>query len=108
MTSWLLNSAVIAAGGYGTYRYEPITWAFLKEILQAMPVQSRIGYPETAQVIKDQTGVSVALSRETSELALGDVAYIVRLRYRVDPMAKGRPTARSLDDWEVGRLTRLL
>lgn len=105
MTTWLLNSAVIAAEGWGTYRYEPTTWAELRDVLRLCEVVSRIGYEQTAEEIGRRTGVRPALSRETSLMQPGDVAYVVRLQYRVqDPRTKGAPQA---PNWELGRLRRL-
>ena len=106
MTLWLLNSAVIPAGGYGTYRYRSAKQAELREFVRRNPV-SRIGYAETAEAIHRWTGVLPAPSREASALEPGDVAMVVRLRYRVDPQRKGAPTGASDDDWEIGVLERL-
>ncbi len=137
MTTYLLNSAVIAAGAYGTYRYSPASWEELRKVVggpgptswvdhqgkttlihtwdelrQAIteperPI-SRIGYPETAALIEAVTGWRPPISRETSPLEPGDVAYVVRLRYRVaNPARKGEPTGARLEDWELGRLERL-
>lgn len=118
--------AVIAAGAYGTYKYEPGTVedlrAFLhnQEVVAGVPspdgllrtldtgrvVVSRIGYEATAQRIRDWTGRHVPLSRETSAMRPGDVAMVIRLKYRVDPHTKKahRPDR---DAWEIGRLERL-
>lgn len=106
MTTWLLNSAVIAVGAHGTYRYAPATWADAAEALKG-GATSRIGYAETADLIERQTGLRPTLSREGSALAPGDVAYVVRLPYRVDPTVKGAPTGVADDEWEVARLERL-
>jgi hypothetical protein len=123
---WLLNSAVIAAGAYGTYKYTPATVEDLRDFLRGQTVTagipspdgllrsldtgrvvvSRIGYEATAQQIRDWTGGHVPLSREVSVMRPGDVAMVVQLRYRVDPRQKGahRPDK---DAWEIGRLERL-
>jgi len=108
MTIWILNSAVLAAGAYGHYRYTPTTIDDLTRALRAGAV-SRVGYPETAAVIERWTGIRPALSREPSPLAVGDVAFVVRLRYRVDARWKGAPSssARPDDDWELARLERV-
>jgi hypothetical protein len=110
-TTWMINSAVLAAGEYGTYGYEPCSWDDLRAaIMRALAhdgVVSRIGYAETADLIERQTGWRPPLSREPSALAVGDVAYVVRLRYRVEPARKGAPLGADLAAWEVARLTRL-
>jgi hypothetical protein len=108
MTTWIINSAVIPAGGYGTYEYRPATRADLRDALRREHV-SRIGYEETARLIEQWTGIMPAHSREPSNLEPGDVAYVVRLRYRVDPSRKAgmSPAADARDaDWEIGRLER--
>lgn len=115
---WLLNSAVVAAGAYGTYRYEPASVDDLRAFLDGHRIVfdaeqwpgvevviSRIGYSETADQILRWTGMRPGISRETSAMAPGDEAIVVRLRYRVDPREKvaHRP---AFDAWEIGRLTR--
>lgn len=125
MTTWLLNSAVIPAGGYGDYRYSSATWGDLRDAIigwgttVVLPadrlsgvIVSRVGYPETARLIERECRLPpherVPVSREISALAPGDDAWIVRLRYRVgDPTTKGQPVSTDPDDWEVARLERL-
>jgi hypothetical protein len=108
MTRWLLNSAVIPAGGYGLYQFSPATAGELADFLADGDYQSRIGYVQTAQMIAAWTGLPAPpLSREDSQLTSGDVAFIVRLRYRVDPTRKGAPISENPEDWEIGRLTRI-
>jgi hypothetical protein len=104
-TTYILNSAVIAEGGYGTYRYDPATIAGLKAALEGRH-ESRIGYEATADAIERWTGIRPALSRELSRLEPGDVAIIVRLKYRVDPRSKSSTRPRD-EDFEIARLERL-
>jgi hypothetical protein len=106
VTRWLLNSAVLPAGAYGIYRYTAATVEELRAYV-GQPYVSRIGYPETAEVIERWTGVRPALSHETSPLAVGDTAMVVRLRHRVDPRDKGRRLALGDEAWEVSRLERV-
>lgn len=108
MTKWLLNSAVIAAGAYGAYEYAPATAEDLREFMRDGQYVSRIGYPETAQVIAVLSGLPAPeISRETSEMQVGDEAMIVRLRYRIgDPRTKGHATGANPDAWEIARLKR--
>lgn len=110
MTVFLMNSAVIPSGEFGVYSYLPATWAHLTKVLRSVEQQvvSRIGYEQTAALIERQVGVRVKISRETSSLAVGDVAYVVRMPYRVaDPSKKGAPVALADNEWELGVLTRL-
>jgi hypothetical protein len=69
---------------------------------------SRIGYAETAAQIERWTGIRPVLSRENSSMEPGDIAMVIRLRYRAaDPATKGQPTAQTDDAWEIARLTRV-
>lgn len=103
----VLNSAVLTA--FGCYRFEEATVADLAAFLHEPGWVSSVGYAETADAIRRWTGVSVPLSREPIVMGLGDVAMVVRLKYRVaDPTTKGRPIGAKDADWEISRLTRIL
>jgi len=98
---YILNSAVLTAPG--TYQYRLIGAEEAREWALAGPFVSRVGYAETAQFIRDLTGVEPELSREESKMEPGDEALVVRLKYRLrDPKVKGafQPGP---DDWELGR-----
>jgi hypothetical protein len=104
MTTWLMNSAVIPEGCYGSYAYESATVDELKRIIRH--AESRIGYDATADQIERWTGYRPEIRRDSCALAVGDVAYVVRLRYRIqDPREKHfqRPAE---DQFEIGKLTR--
>lgn len=103
---WLLNSAVIPAGRYGTWYYTPATVGALKGfLLSSGQYESRIGYQQTADVIAAWTGLPAPeVDRSPSDMEPGDIAYVVRLRYRVDPTQKGAPTSTNPADWEIGCL----
>ena len=110
MTRWLLNSAVIPAGGYGTYTYSAMGAAELGAWLRAGPYTSRVGYPETAAYIAAITGEPApAISRGLGELHPGDEAAVVRLRYRLaNPGQKGKHQPGSDPAmWEIGLMRRL-
>lgn len=83
MTYWLLNSAVIAVGGDGTYTYRTITKAQAVEWIQTKKFVSRVGYPDNVAYIRRLTGVIVPLSREESLMQPGDEALVVRPVYRI-------------------------
>jgi len=105
--TYLLNSAVLAAGAYGAYTFAAATWEDLREALASREIVSRIGYPETADLVFARTGWRPDLSRETSALAPGDSAFVVRLRYRLaTPTRKGCPTQATDEAWEVAYLSR--
>ena len=111
MTRWLLNSAVIPAGGYGTYVYDAMDADELGAWLRVGPYTSHVGYPETATYITAVTGEPApVISRGLSELRPGDEAAVVRLRYRLaDPRPEGEwyKTSRDPAAWEIGLLRRL-
>lgn len=105
---YAMNSAVIAAGAYGTYEFAPVSWTEAKAWLSAGEVVSRIGYAETRDLIAARTGVELSLSRDASALAAGDEALVVRLKYRVaDPSTKGARTGAGDGDWEIALLHRV-
>jgi hypothetical protein len=108
MRKLLLNSAVIPAGNYGKYSYEPATKEELERFCLEGPFpESHIGYDETAQKIAAWTNCLPPISRTVAYLAVGDVAFVVRLKYRVSPSLKGIPLDTQDEDWEIGRLTRI-
>lgn len=102
---WLVNSAVIPAGRYGTYTYDPATVKELQHFLETGNVESRIGYEQTIALIKMWTGVTLPPSnRGVSNFAPGDTVMVVRYRYRIDPTKKGEPLSDKIEDWEIGIL----
>ena len=110
MTHWLLNSAVIPAGGYGTYVYDAMDADELGAWLRVGPYTSHVGYPETAAYIAAITGEPApAISRGLSEIQVGDEAAVVRLRYRLaNPGQKGKHRPGSDPaTWEIGLMRRL-
>ncbi|MCE2416012.1 DUF1874 domain-containing protein [Candidatus Poribacteria bacterium] len=101
----LLNAAVMPIEG--TYTLKRISKSKFQRLLQeadaAGNFQSYIGYPETARLIEQLTGVEIEVSREQAELAPGDSMLIVKLRHRIiDPTRKETPE-RSMDDFEFFR-----
>lgn len=104
MKTLLLNSAVLP--GPGEYRYDLISRDEVVNLLRERPGESRIGYPETARHIEAISGLRVPLSRERSEMAPGDEAIVVRVKYRIpDPATKGSLCPKD-GDWEYGLLAR--
>ena len=107
MAYWLLNSAVITADGVWTYRV--ISEAEARAWLKAHwpTVLSRIGYSATADHVAELSGLPwrPAVSRESSVMAPGDEALVVRLPYRVqDPGTKATHVPQT---WEYGILRRI-
>lgn len=101
----LLNSAVMPDEGVYTLKQISKT-IFTKELQDADTsghLQSYIGYPETARLIEQITGIEVEVSREQASLAPGDIMLIVKLRQRVaNPADKEMPQL-SVDDFEFFR-----
>lgn len=100
---YLMNSAVMPAGNYGTYKYAPATIQDLAAVLRVEhgPMQSCIGYPQNADLIEGWTGVRPEISRHETHFEPGDRALVMRLKSRVvNPAAKGAPVSADPADWE--------
>ena len=98
----LLNAAVMPAEGH--YTLKKISQGEFRTVLRnaaaANDFRSYIGYPETARLLEELTGVDIEVSREQATLAVGDVMLIVKLRHRVaDPTTK-TTLEPSIDDFE--------
>jgi len=101
----VMNSAMIP--NEGTYRYRPISRDEFVEVLKlAKEIESYVGYPSTLEHIKEISGVQLELSREVCRFEVGDIAAIVKLKYRVDP-GKKRDYKPSAEDFEYGLLYRI-
>ena len=98
----LLNSAVMPREG--VYTLKRISKSKFRALLQEADatnnLQSYIGYPETARLIEELTGVEIQVSREPAELATGDVMLIVKLRHRVPDPANKITYHPSMDDFD--------
>ena len=98
----LLNAAVMPSEG--VYTLKKISKAEFRTCLQAASVtgdfKSYIGYPETARIIEEITGVTVEVNREQAGLMPGDVMLIVKLRQRVSEPASKAVLAPSSEDFE--------
>lgn len=97
---FLMNSAVMPAGNYGTYRYRPATLDDLRTVVQGEYV-SAIGYPQNADLIERWTGIRVPVQRVETSFGPGDRALVMRLRSRVaNPATKGQSVSEDPADWE--------
>lgn len=104
---FLMNSAVMPAGNYGTYTYSPATLADLAAVLRGQhgPFRSCIGYPQNADLIEQWTGIRPAISRDETNFSDGDCAIVMRLKRRVaNPATKGAPVSSDPADWEFSRV----
>ena len=102
---FLMNSAMMPDDG--KYLIETIDTDTFKEAVIDADAQdnlkSMIGYPETARIIEDLTGVKIEVSRQETRLETGDMMLICRLKYRMgDPAIKGK-TKQSIDDFRFSR-----
>lgn len=98
----LLNSAVMPTEGvYTLKRISKTTFrTILREAAATGNLQSYIGYPETARLIEQLTGIEVEVSREQAELAPRDSMLIVKLRHRIEDPASKETLGFSMDDFE--------
>lgn len=99
---YLMNSAVMPAGNYGTYTYYPASVEDLREVLHdgLGPYRSNIGYPQNADLIELWTGIRPEVSRAETVFDHGDAALVMRLKRRVtDPSTKGAPVSSDPADW---------
>ena len=80
-----MNSAFMPRAG--RYELEEITASEFTQILtnpsNFNKIKSSIGYPENIRVIKNMTGITFSLSRNTTNVSDGDILVIMRLKYRV-------------------------
>lgn len=100
---YLMNSAVMPAGNYGTYDYSAATVHDLEGVLTGMcgEYRSHIGYPQNADLIEQWTGIRPEVSRTETQFKHGDSALVMRLKRRVtDPSTKGAPVSSDPADWE--------
>lgn len=101
----LLNSAVMP--NEGVYTLKQITkTAFTEELQEAAASHnfiSYIGYPDTAKLIEQITGIEVEVSREQATLTPGDSMLIVKLRQRVANPADNDTIQLSVDDIDFYR-----
>ena len=98
----LLNSAVMPTEGiYTLKRISQGTFrTTLQEASATGSLQSYIGYPETARLIEQITGIEIEVTREQATLASGDIMLIVKLRQRVANPADKDTLQLSIGDFE--------
>lgn len=87
----LMNSAMMPHSGQ--YMCEEISHQAFCQIVKKNASQgvleSYIGYPQNADLIKEWTGVVVPVNRETTTFKDKEQALVMKLGYRVDPQKKG-------------------
>lgn len=101
----LMNAAVMPTEGH--YTLKQISQAKFRTVLQDAAAsdnfQSYIGYPETARLLEELTGVDIEVSREQATLVVGDVMVIVKLRHRVADSSTKATLEPTIDDFEFYR-----
>ncbi len=104
---YIMNSAVMPAGCFGTYTYRPSCIEVLKNILEGRygMWESAIGYPQNVNLIHKWTGIRIPMNRTNTILRDGDHIFVMRLVHRVsDPSVKGCPVSEDLEDWEFAHV----
>ena len=98
----IMNSAVMPAGNFGAYRYTPATLDDLAAVLRGDKGEwkSSIGYPQNAELIRAWTGLECPVNRVEAAFNPGDMAFVMRLKGRVDPATKGASVSESPENWE--------
>lgn len=99
---YLMNSAVMPAGNYGTYVYTPATIRDLVAVMAGAHGEytSAIGYPQNADLVERWTGVRPEVNRIETRFQHDDRAFVMRLPRRVAPPTKGLPVGEDPKDWE--------
>ena len=100
---YLLNSAVITAPG--RYEYRLITQEEAADWMRQGGFTSRVGYPNTANHILAISGVRPDINREPTKMRPGDMALVVRLKYRMQNPGEKAAYQPGPEDWEYGILT---
>ena len=107
MTRYLLNSAVVTSPG--RYEYWLCDTDTARRWMAAGPVESTIGYQETADALATLLGSEVPVNRRMIQMQPGDEALVFRLTVRLsDPSIKGRiiDPAWIAENSEIGILSR--
>lgn len=97
----LLNSAMMPSLDFDYLRAPGrVTAQEFAQILRSAPFESFIGYPETARILSDLSGVEIPISRAQTTVEPGDKLLFARLKYRLaDPAQKGQ-TRHTVEDFE--------
>ncbi|GEM_PF-2599456 len=85
---YILNSAVITAPG--CYDYRLISVDAAKEWLSSSGWKSTIGYQETADALRQVTGIEIPVDRMQITMNTGDEALVFRLTTRINADDKGK------------------
>lgn len=95
----LINSAMMPNLA-ATYRCRPLSATEFAHLLQSAPFESYIGYPETARILEQLSGVEIPLSRTQTIAERGDTLLIARLKYRMTAPSQKGQTKHTVNDFE--------
>ena len=100
----LLNSAMMPDAG--KYHMLKISKTAFFLAISAVPseIHSFIGYPQNVEFIRKNTGLTFPVTREKCTMEKGDVAFVMRIKYRVEGV-KGAPV--NEDDFEFFRIEKM-
>ena len=86
----LMNSAMMPNLN-GSYEVTELTHKqFCDRLNLASKIQSYIGYPQNAELIKKWTGIEVDVNRDQIELVGGEQILVMALKYRPEISEKGK------------------
>lgn len=105
---YLMNAAVLPPSNFGRYEYREATADDLKAVVYGSfgRYESRIGYEQNVKLIREWTGVTVELNRDTTFFNVGDKAIVMRLICRLqNPSEKGKTLTDP--EWELAWIERI-
>jgi len=101
----LMNSTMMPCEGF--YRAKKISENEARLVVLdhfTRPIESFVGYPETASYMAEVLGVGVPVNRSQAELEDEDVILVCKLAYRIqDPAQKGnlKPESKDYEWWVI-------
>ncbi|MEM2120783.1 MAG: hypothetical protein QXR93_06855 [Archaeoglobaceae archaeon] len=98
MATYVLNALIPPASGLGLLKIAPATLDEVKQAI-AQGAQCFVGHPATARLL------NIAPSRGEAKPKEGDIAYVLRLRFR--PQQSGAEVEVKEEDLEVLRVEYL-
>ena len=103
----LMNSAMMPSDG--TYRRESITKREFKKLfeLNKNSYKCYIGYPNACQHASKLLGVELVLNRDETDFKAGDIALVIKLKYRVNPDGKSKNVQYKEEDYEFIKVTKI-
>ena len=77
----LLNTSILTT--YGTFEYQPVSLAAVKDLVANNEVTSAIGHAATAEVLSDLLEVEVPANRIEFSQKIDEVAIVFKLKSRI-------------------------